>query len=137
MRELNDELIQLRDQTWRIARKSLENKETNIYRSLTDIAEKLTKLITSNDIKPVATNTSNMIPIFAQYKGEKYEARLDVSRINGGRRPCVWMEEKWWTASKSACHITNTSVNGWRHFWRYDKDGVMTAIEDLKKQSKA
>jgi len=120
MRELENELIQLRDQTWRIARESLESKETHIYRSLTDIAEKLTNLIKTTDKKPVTvTPTANMIPIFARYKGERYKAQLDVARINGGRRPCVWMEEQWWTAAGSVRHITNTSVNGWCHFWKY------------------
>ena len=137
MRQLDNELIQLRDQVWRIARESLESKETNIYRSLTDIAEKLTNLIRTNDKESVGPNTKeNTISIFAQYRGERYEAQLDVTRINGGRRPCIWMKGQWWTAGGSIRHITNTSVNGWRGFWRYNKNGVATPLEELKKQSK-
>lgn len=134
MKELDAELIQLRDQTWRIARESLDRKETRIYRSLTDIAEKLTNLIGSSGPSPIdAKPKGPMLPIFAQYKGEKYEAQLDVARVNGGRRPCVWMEGRWWTASGATRQITNTSVDGWRHFWRYNKDGVITPIGELKK----
>lgn len=133
MSELDTELIQLRDQTWRIARKSLESKETRIYRSLTDIAEKLTSLIGSTDKSPVDTNQkAEMLPIFARYKDKKTEAQIDVTRI-GDRRLCVLMEGRWWTVSGSANHFTDGQVNGWRQFWRYTKNGISTPIEELKK----
>ena len=136
MKELDKKLTELRDQTWQAARDSLEGGEALIYRSLNDIAERLTKLIGSSDKLPVATNPKGeMLPIFYEYKGETYEAQLDVARINGGRRKCVLMEGKWWTAGGSARHITNTSVNGWRQFWRYNKDGFSPRIEELKKQT--
>ena len=133
MEDFNTKIVKLRDQTWQIARESLDGGETRVYRSLTDIAEKLTKLISSFDKSPIPINKkAEMLSIFARYKGERYEAQLDVARINGGRRPCVWMEEQWWTASGSTRQITNTSVNGWRHFWKYIKNGKIVPIEALK-----
>jgi hypothetical protein len=120
MKDIEMKINQLRDQTWQIARESLDSGETRIYRTLTDIAEKLTKLVSSSDKSQIdVIKTGRMIPIFARYKGERYEAELDVDRIDGGRRPCVLMEGRLWTAAGAVRHITNTSVNGWRHFWRY------------------
>ncbi len=135
MKELDTELIQLRDQTWRIARKSLENKETRIYRSLTDIAEKLTSLIGTTDKSSIDTNQkAEMLPIFARYKNKRLEAQIDVTRI-GDRRLCVLMDGEWWTAGGSANHFTDGQVNGWRQFWRYTKQGMPNGIPigELKK----
>ena len=71
MKDIEMKIIQLRDQTWQIARDSLDSGETLIYRTLTDIAEKLTNLISSSDKNQIdISNTGKMIPIFALYKGK-------------------------------------------------------------------
>lgn len=128
MKELDAKIIQIRDQTFQIARESLDNGETRIYRNLTDIAERLTKLIGSSDKSPVVNNQkTEMLPIFAQYKGERYEAKIDTARIHGGRGECVLMEGFWWSTSGSAMDIKKNSTNppnkpetdGWKHFWKY------------------
>ena len=127
MKDIEMKIIQIRDQTWQIARDSLDSGETRIYRTLTDIAERLTNLISSSDKRQIdIINTGKIIPIFARYKGERYEAELDVDRIDGRRGKCVWMEGEWCSTSGSAVHIVKTSKNppkrpetgGW-DFWKY------------------
>ena len=133
MKDIETKIIQLRDRTWQIARDSLDSGETHIYRTLTDITEKLTNLISSSDkIQIDIGNKGKMIPIFALYKGKRYEAELDLTRIHAGHRECVLKDGKWRTASGSTRLITDTSVNGWRHFWKYIKDGKIVPIESLK-----
>lgn len=139
---LKIELAKLKDQTWQVARESLDQGEPRIYRTLTEYAERLSRLITrfsesgtpeSAQVTPIRGDSS-MIPIFARYKENRYEAQLDVARIDQGRGKCVQLEGQWRTASGSANHITNTSVNGWRNFWRYTRnDGSIAPIEKLKK----
>ena len=134
MKEVHTKLMQLRDQALQVARESLDAGEMLAYRSLTDIAEKLTKLVISRDKNTVpSAQSSEMLPIFARYKGQRYDAQIDVSRINGGRGSCVLMDGEWWTASGSAVHITHTAVNGWLHFWKYSKGGVIAPIHELRK----
>ncbi len=136
MKALDEKITQLRDQTWGVARESLDSGETVVYRSLTDIAEKLTKLIGISDRAPEAVKQNYELQhIFARYKDKKYEAMIDTKRIDAGRGKCILLDGKWWTASGSANNITHTSVNGWRLFWRYDKDGVVTPIEELRKEN--
>lgn len=125
MKEIEMKIIRLRDQTWQIARDSLDSGETRIYRTLTDIAEKLTSLISSSEKSQVTVKKmGKMIPIFGRYNSERYEAELDVDRINEDRGKCVLMEGKWWTTSGSAISIKkvsttkNPSTNGWQ-FWKY------------------
>ena len=128
MKDIDMKIIQLRDQTWQIARDSLDKGETRIYRTLTDIAEKLTNLISSSDKSQIdIINKGKMIPIFARYKGEKYEAELDVDKIDESRARCVLIEGKWRTTSRSAMDIKKNSINppknpetdGWKDFWKY------------------
>ena len=135
MKEIDLKIIQLKDQTWQIARESLDNGETRIYRSLTDIAERLTKLIGPSDESQVVNNQkAEMLPIFARYNGKRYEAELDVNRIDGGRGKCVLMEGEWWSTSGSAIYIKinsinftkNPSTNGWRQFWKYKDESSNT-----------
>lgn len=142
MKDMEMKIIQLRDQTWQIARDSLDSGETRIYRTLTDIAEKLTSLISSSGKGQIGNiNTGKMIPIFARYKDERHEAELDVDRIDRGGRPCVLMEGKWWTTSESAIHIKKTSTNppkrpetnGW-DFWKYidESSNIEQPIDRLR-----
>ena len=134
MTELDKKITQLIDQTWQVARDSLDAGETIVYRSLTDIAEKLKKLIGSSDKLPVVVSpNAKLLPIFARYRGKRYEAELDVFRIEGGRGHCVFRDGKWQTASGSVGTITNTSVNGWRNFWKFTNNGKEASIENLRK----
>jgi len=125
MGELDNEIIKLREQTWKIARESIEINKLTIYRTLNDIAEKLTTLIDMTDNKPVVADPEGkFVPIFARYRGEKYEAQLDVARIFGGK--CIWMDGEWLAPSHSAINIKknstnppyNHTTNGWG-FWKY------------------
>jgi hypothetical protein len=134
LKTLEEEITQLRDQTWIIARESLEAGETNIYKSLTEIAAKLTRLIrTSKKDEADTVISSDMIDVFAYYKGKAYEAKLDLKRIGSGREPCILSEGKWWTPSGSAVHVTNTPINGWLHFWKYKMGNDELPITNLRK----
>jgi hypothetical protein len=144
-KNLRNKLTELKDQTWQLARESLDQDEASVYRTLTEFAERLTKLIGSlQDAKQTVDAISvpnkanpNTIPIFSRYLGTKYEAQLDVSRINGGRGQCVFLDRTWKTASGAAHQITHSQVNGWR-FWKYIKeDGSIEAIEELKKVNRS
>ena len=139
---LHTKLTELKDQTWQLARESLDQGEAPIYRTLTEFAERLTRLIAPlPNTKPVdlgqvsaIRGNAVLIPIFARYKGTRYEGQLDAARFNGGRGQCVRFEGQWTTASRAAHHITNTQVNGWR-FWKYmRKDGSVGLIGELAKQ---
>ena len=141
---MKDKLIKLRDQTWQIARESLDHRETLIYRGLTDIAERLTNLIGPTDRGPTpASKNEELVPIYALYQGERYEAQLDTSRIHGGRGLCVLMEGSWWSTSGSAMHIKRTSANppnrpetaGWTDFWKYNDKSSNTEqpIDELRR----
>jgi len=134
MKIIEQKINQLRNQAWDLARESLELGETNIYRGLTDIVERLTKLVGNvENVNNEVITSSEMISIFAHYKGKMYEAKLDPKRIVGGRDTCVFYDGKWWTPSGSAVHITQTSVNGWLHFWKYKKGIEEVSITDLRK----
>ncbi len=129
-----DNLKELRDHTFQVAILSLEENNTRVYRTLTEIAEKISALLNQSSISPVETSTtSENVNIFARYKGKKYEAIIDLGSIEGGRGKCILMDNRWWTASGAAREITHTSVNGWRYFWKYEKAGEIIPIEKLKK----
>lgn len=139
---LHNKLTGLKDQTWQLARESLDQGEATIYRTLTEFAERLARLLVPlSDVKSVhpgqvsaVTGNAELIPIFVRYKGTRYEGQLDAARINGGRGECILFEGQWMAASKAAGRITNTQVNGWR-FWKYmRKDGSVRLIGELAKQ---
>ena len=141
---MKDKLIKLRDQTWQIARESLDHRETLIYRGLTDIAERLTNLIgATEEGSTPENNKEELVPIHAIYQGERYEAQLDTSRIRGGRGPCVRMEGSWWSTSGSAMHIKRASAKppnrpetaGWTDFWKYNDEASNTeqTIDGLRR----
>ena len=137
--ELNSKLTKLKEEVWELARQSLEERETHVYRCLVGMAENLTMLIASPSTQHGSsiTNTqqfsdSKPVLIFARYKGEKYDAHLNRSRINGGRGHCVRFRDKWMTPSAAANSITETMVNGWR-FWKYYRpDGTVGGIDELR-----
>ncbi len=148
MENLNDRLTELLDQTWQIARETLDRKETRVYRSLTDIAEKLTDLIGSAEKSPASVNRKeDLLPIFARYQGERYEAQLDTTRIHGGRGQCVLMEGSWWSTSGSAIHIKQNSAKppnrpetaGWTDFWKYNDKSSNTeqTIDGLRRNKES
>jgi hypothetical protein len=134
---LRMKLSELKDQTWQIARESLDQGDTLTYRTLTDFAERLTRLLAPlPNNKPADSEQASptLIPIFARYKGTRYEGQLDPARNNGGRGHCALFDGEWRTASGAARHITKTMVNGWR-FWKYiRKDGSIGLIDELIKQ---
>lgn len=144
-KNLHTKLAELKDQTWQLARESLDQNENSAYRTLTEFAERLTRLLASlkdgkqtlNVVPVPNTENPNIIKIFARYLGTKYEAQLDVTRINGGRGDCIFLDGTWKTASGAAHQITHSQVNGWR-FWKYTKeDGSTKSIEVLKKVKKS
>ena len=138
--ELTPKLKELRDEAWQLARESLDEGDSHAYRTLVDMTERLTKLMVSSDTRAgtsdsdiPTTSVGNSTPIFALYKGQKYDAQLDPSRISGGRGRCVLLQGEWMTTSKAATSITGTSVNGWV-FWKYYRDGgTIGRIEERRK----
>ena len=133
---LDSELETLRDTTWKLARTSLDEQEMQTYRTLVDVAERLTRLIhPSEALPPPVTsheNGENIVNVSVRFKEEHHGAVLDRSRINGGRGKCMLVDGQWITPSMAANRITHTQVNGWR-FWKYRKnDGSLETINELR-----
>lgn len=132
-------LAKLMDEVWQFARFTLDENDMKTYRSLVEITEILAPLrgedevlgMSVDDVEP-AGGLAGVISIFVRFKGEKYEARFDKTRTNGGREDCVFFKGQWRSASAAARLITRTQVNGWR-FWRYLRgDGSTGKIEEIK-----
>ena len=77
------------------------------------------------------TSLSQLVEISVVYKGIRYDAELDCSRINV--RACVWFRGRWMAPSTAGNSIpTRNLVNGWR-FWRYSReDGSIGMIDELR-----
>ena len=137
--ELRSMLVRLKEETWRLARMSLDEGQTRIYRSLVEMTERLASLggkdgyTNSSHLDGVESESeSGLVSIFDRFKGDRHEARFNGNRVNGGRGNCVFFRGQWLTASAAARLITNTQINGWR-FWRYLRgDGTMGVIEELR-----
>ena len=137
--DLHLKLAELKDQTWHLARESLDHGEKGIYRVLTDFVERLADLAVSlsiDDSDP-SRRQSTMIPISKSYKGVLHEAQLDASRINGDGGQCVLIDGQWMTVSGAAKHATNgeaKGTNGWI-WWTYRRDnGMRGQIDDLRRR---
>ena len=137
--ETRDGLNALKNEAWDLARRCIEQGETQISRTLVDFIERLATsgIRDLNHNNPVDVGTQREsdpgpLEIFVRYKGERYEAEYDAKRLNGGRGRCVYFKSEWLTASLAARLITHTQVNGWR-FWKYLRtDGTAGAIEELR-----
>lgn len=128
-RENIEKLGNLRDEVWQLARESLDSGDRTVYRTLIEVAEKLTPLVVTSSED--AARLPHERPIFARYKGTKYEATFGQARMNGGRSECVLYNSVWMTPSNAATRITGNNVNGWR-FWKYQRDdgsiGLLTEL---------
>ena len=129
---LHLKLAELKDQTWHLARESLDHGRKDIYHMLTDFVERLTELTADDVVGPKPTT----IPISKRYNGILYEAQLDTSRINGDSGQCVLINGQWMTVSGAAKHATNgeaRSTNGWI-WWTYRRDnGTVGQIDGLRR----
>ena len=76
---------------------------------------------------------AQVVPIFVHYRGQRYDAELDRSRIVGDRGQCVRFRDKWMAPSAAGTSIpTKNLVNGWR-FWKYLRsDGNVGMIDELR-----
>ena len=72
-------------------------------------------VIVGERLLPRAASNPQLVPIFKYYKGQKYEAELDRSRIVGDRGQCVRFRDKWMAPSAAGISIpTKNNVNGWQ-----------------------
>ena len=133
-------LSRLKDDTWQLASEALEDGDTKTYRSLVDIVERLAELAAQREINrhpmynPQVASPQETIDIFHRYRGSKYEAILDKSRIDFGTRDnCVLFQGKWTTPSGAANQVVGVqTINGWR-LWNYKRDdGSMGLINELR-----
>ena len=76
---------------------------------------------------------AQVVPIFVRYRGQRYDAELDRSRIIGDRGQCVRFRDKWMAPSAAGTSIpTKNLVNGWK-FWKYLRsDGNVGMIDELR-----
>ena len=134
---LHLKLAELKDQTWHLARESLDHGKKDVYHTLTDFVERLTELTASTSIDDLVGPKPTMIPISKRYKGILYEAQMDTSRINGDSGQCVLINGQWMTVSGAAKHATNgeaRSTNGWI-WWTYRRDnGTARQIDALRRR---
>ena len=146
-----ERVMQLRKDALQIAQDSLDH-DIRVYRVLSDVAVRLTDIVQQNDTSelqmsgsqsastvsktPIIADkgSSRTIQIHGEHKGISYHALLDPSRISSSRRGrCVYFEGLWMTASAAAGRVTSTSVNGWKQFWRYNRDnGVEAPIHEIR-----
>lgn len=136
--DLGPQLLKVREEVWRLAQQCLDQEQIQVYRGLTEIAERLTsfsRVIQERlELSKGAMSSKSLLktPVFARYKGARYDAELDMTRINGGRGACIMRQGKMLTPSKAAHEITGTSVNGWR-FWKYHRpDRTEGMIDELR-----
>ena len=135
--ELREKAQALKEEAWQLARQSLEQGDKQLYKEMIEITERLTELTNRQEHMTGANNVhadkQGLLPIFKRYKGVRYDAQLDRSKINGGRGECVLFRGRWQTVSGAATAITNNQVNGWRNFWKYQRaDGTIASIEELR-----
>lgn len=137
LEQLKADVITSRDGVLVLARAALDEGERLAYRSLTDVAEKLTG--TANMLSPALSRTAvsgkpSNIPIFASPRNHGLvTAELSLARIQDGHRTCIKLGDEWMTASRAASSIRGTNVNGWRDFWRYHRrDGSVGPIDELR-----
>ena len=122
----------------------LEAGETQKFLALADIEVRLKSLIgDTTDLDASRNATASSFPkvapvdVFAIYKGNRYQATLDHTRINGGRGRCVRLPDAddWLTVSAAAWKITETRVNGWL-FWKYiDEHGSPNVVDVIRKKT--
>ena len=134
--DLDVRMNSVRNEVWDLAREFLERRDTKKYRILVDIAEKLTTLspeqFVASSLNNEIAGQHEIVDIFVRFKGIRYEATLDVTRINGGRGRCVYYDNEWLTPSRAAHQITKTQVNGWL-FWKFkDREGRDSSIHELR-----
>lgn len=132
---MDSKLRTLRDETLKLARESLDEGQLVAYRTLNEFAERITGLLvpTTRQSSEVVPHARTIVSIWARYKGTRYDAELDTSRIEGGRGHCVRFRDQWMSVSAAAVSITGNAVNGWR-FWRYRRDdGRAALIDELRK----
>ena len=148
---MKERILQLRMDALDIARESLDH-DVRIYRGLSDVAVRLTDIIQQNGATESPTMmgapdhivTGNgatieddsallqTIPIYRKYRGVRYQAQLDPSRIKNGREDCIYFEGEWRTPSGSAMRFTRSNTNGWT-FWRYKRDnGEEAPIHEIR-----
>ena len=79
-----------------------------------------------------------LIPVFAHYFSERYEAQMDTFRIDdNGRGVCIQFQNEWQAPSAAARIITGTEVNGWK-FWKYRRgDGTEAVINEFRDSPQA
>ena len=76
---------------------------------------------------------AQVVQIFVNYRGQRYDAELDRSKIIGDRGRCVRFRDRWMAPSAAGTSIpTKNLVNGWR-FWKYVRsDGNIGMIDELR-----
>ncbi len=133
MENLQSKLKELTNESWKLAREALDQKEPKAYHALLRVTEVLNDVIQDEDSQEEAGTTTEepeSIPIFAQHNGEKVEAAFHPKRVcRYGHSDCVQFEDRFRTASAAAKSITGYNVNGWR-FWRYRRSDGSTGIID-------
>ena len=147
-----ERVLQLRKDALQIAQDSLDH-DIRVYRVLSDVAVRLTEIVQQNGTSELQLSrdqslsavsatriiadegSSWTIPIHGKHKGVSYHAQIDPSRISStGQGRCVFFEGQWMTVSAAAGKVTSTSVNGWKQFWRYNRDnGVEAPIDEIRK----
>lgn len=133
MENLQFKLRELTNESWKLAREALDEKEPKAYHALLRVTEVLNDVIQDEDSQErtgTTTEQAKSIPIFVQHHGERFEAAFHPKRVyRYGHSDCVLFEDRFRTPSAAARSITGYNVNGWR-FWRYRRSDGSTGIID-------
>lgn len=131
---MEKEIRKLRDQAIDLAGCALRTGRITLWKTLCGVAEQLTVIPERPHEQPSnVPGSQTEIPIFARYRGTRYEAILSLKQMGTGQR-CVCYGGQWHTPSRAAGIITGTMVNGWK-WWRWrDQSGAERYIDDLRRK---
>ena len=114
--ELREKAQALKEEAWQLARQSLEQGDKQLYKEMIEITERLTELTNRQEHMTGANNVhadkQGLLPIFKRYKGVRYDAHLDRSKINGGRGECVLFRGRWQTVPAQQLPLRTTKSMG-------------------------
>lgn len=132
IKSLENDLFKKRE-TLRYTKKLMELEYGDPRTGSTLLPMPNSEAVTLRENSSLPLSAATLIPIYVYYKGQRYDAELDQSRIHEARGSCVYINAKWMTTSAAGNSLpTKNFVNGWR-FWKYKRtDGTTGVIEELR-----
>lgn len=125
----------LKEQTWQLASKSLEENDIEAYDLLVEFHKNVALLLKRRT--PAAGESQHpdqeSVDVFS--RDGKHSGLFDRSRWHGRGSKCVQVQGVWKSLSRAGADITGYQVRG-PEWWRYKDDmGRMKPVSELLPQS--